>query len=85
VKVQALLREWSPSNKEFIDLVLSEFPDKGVATVEEARVRKRILSSCSPNGAGQCCCAVTKDLSFHAMTVATSCFSIAAVLARQLV
>ncbi|WIA20153.1 hypothetical protein OEZ86_013798 [Tetradesmus obliquus] len=37
VKVQSLLREWSPSNKEFIELVLSEFPDKGVATVEEAR------------------------------------------------
>jgi hypothetical protein len=49
VKVQALLREWSPTNKEFIDLVLSEFPDKGVATVEEARVSKEQLGSCSPN------------------------------------
>lgn len=52
VKVQSLLREWSPSNKEFIELVLSEFPDKGVATVEEARVSKRNLSNCSPNVAG---------------------------------
>jgi hypothetical protein len=62
VKVQALLREWSPTNKEFIDLVLSEFPDKGVATVEEARVSKSNWRSGSANGPGQWC-AVTMDLS----------------------
>jgi hypothetical protein len=33
-----MLREWSPSNTEFIQATLAAFPDAGVANVEEARV-----------------------------------------------
>eukprot|EP00775_Hariotina_reticulata_P003527 gene3527-3796_t len=37
VAVRAMLREWSPSNTEFIQATLAEFPETGVANVEQAR------------------------------------------------
>lgn len=37
VSVSAMIREWP--DKEFIAETLSIFPDEGVATVEQARVR----------------------------------------------